>query len=150
MRRQIWLAVGVTTALFVLDRLSRDLAFVTSARTLIPHILWSEPVLNAGVAFGFRLPPFIITILFVILILVVGWLAARALRHSDVLTWWATLIVFAGATSNVIDRLRFGAVRDFLKFSFRPTTGNLGDWMITLGAIILLATTFRKTSLLSS
>ncbi len=143
-RRILWVSCLTAIGLFALDRITRALAFAKPAGSILPRILRSEPLWNSGVAFGLRLPGALITVLLGALILAVAFLAYSALRHHDAVPWWASLIVFVGATSNVLDRLQYGAVRDFLRLSFWPTTGNLGDWMITFGAIALLVSTFRK------
>jgi len=47
------------------------------------------------------------------------------------------ILIFSGAISNVIDRLRFGCVVDYIDFKIWPVF-NLADVYITVGAILLL------------
>ena len=69
---------------------------------------------------------------------------------SGVFVWWlrtanrqltasALGLVVGGALGNVIDRIRFGAVVDFLDFNglWFPWVFNVADASITLGAILL-------------
>ena len=71
---------------------------------------------------------------------------------SGVFFWWlrtaerrmtaaALGLVIGGALGNVIDRIRFGAVADFIDFSmngkFFPWVFNVADAAITVGAILL-------------
>lgn len=62
-----------------------------------------------------------------------GWIAA------------GTGLVAGGALGNVIDRLRFGAVADFLDFhlaGFHWPAFNLADFCITTGVILILIEAF--------
>ena len=54
-------------------------------------------------------------------------------------TFIALALVIGGAIGNLIDRVRFGAVADFLDFSgfFFPWVFNIADAAITVGAIVL-------------
>ncbi len=63
------------------------------------------------------------------------------LRTADrKLTAWALGLVIGGALGNVIDRIRFGAVADFLDFNglWFPWVFNVADAGITVGAGLLL------------
>jgi signal peptidase II len=55
------------------------------------------------------------------------------------LTGWALGLVVGGALGNVVDRIRFGAVADFLDFSglYFPWVFNVADAAITVGAALL-------------
>jgi signal peptidase II len=63
------------------------------------------------------------------------WLT-RAQRGHTIL---ALSLVIGGAIGNMIDRIRFGAVADFLDFSalYFPWVFNVADSAITIGAILL-------------
>ena len=70
------------------------------------------------------------------------------LRASRRFTGVALTLVIGGAFGNVIDRVRFGAVVDFLDFSgiFRPYffnyVFNVADAAISVGAVLLFADQF--------
>ena len=66
-----------------------------------------------------------------------GWWLRTAERR---LTGWALGLVIGGALGNVVDRIRFGAVVDFLDFHalFFPWVFNVADASITVGAGLLL------------
>ncbi len=144
MHQSRWLAVLVAAALFLADRLTRTWAFSQPPQNLLGGFLRSEPTSNAGVALGIPVPSaFLVPVLGLLIIVVVG-IAVVAYRRAWALAWWAALLVFAGAWSNLLDRFTYDTVRDFLRVAFWPTTGNLGDWMITVGAILLLVTSLRR------
>lgn len=79
------------------------------------------------------------------------WMIARAQTEQTVFCIALTLIL-GGALGNVIDRVRLGAVVDFLHFHWGPyywPAFNLADTAITCGAILLIADAFlqgRKAS----
>jgi signal peptidase II len=77
-------------------------------------------------------------------------LVALSFVISGVFLWWLRSaerritavslgLVIGGALGNVVDRIRFGAVADFLDFNglFFPWVFNVADAAITVGAILL-------------
>ncbi|MCS6627151.1 signal peptidase II [Roseibacterium beibuensis] len=69
---------------------------------------------------------------------VLGWWALKADRRLLVS---AIGLIMGGAIGNVIDRIRFGFVVDFLDFSgtgFFPWVFNVADSAITIGVILLI------------
>ncbi|MCB9813614.1 MAG: signal peptidase II [Pseudomonadales bacterium] len=62
--------------------------------------------------------------------------------------WVKNLLVaslfFAGAISNIIDRIIFGGVRDWLKMPFFNIHNNLADWFIFIGLGLFLFTLFHE------
>jgi signal peptidase II len=108
---------------------------------------WLNLVLthNRGITFGFfngepGIGAFLFTILaLVIVVVLLIWL--RQVRH-----WWAAIAIGAvigGAIGNVIDRVRLGAVVDFIDFTLPAWnwhwyTFNLADAAICCGVTVLL------------
>jgi signal peptidase II len=54
-------------------------------------------------------------------------------------------LVIGGAIGNLIDRVRFGAVADFLDFSrlYFPWVFNVADSAITIGVLLLILDSLR-------
>ncbi len=48
---------------------------------------------------------------------------------------FALSMIFGGAIGNLIDRIRFGYVIDFIHFRFFPPVFNIADSAVVLGAI---------------
>ncbi len=71
-----------------------------------------------------------------------AWLVMMLRRHAaETLLPAALALVLGGALGNVIDRLRFGAVADFLDFhvaDWHWPAFNVADSAITVGVIVLL------------
>ncbi|CEP69486.1 Peptidase A8, signal peptidase II [Moorella glycerini] len=91
---------------------------------------------NPGAAFGllaYKTPVFIgVTLLVAVIILV----AYRFLPPGRILLRLALALMLGGALGNLIDRLRFGYVVDFLDFRIWPVF-NLADMAIVSGVILL-------------
>ena len=78
----------------------------------------------------------------VLALLISGWLLAMLRRHAgERLLPLALSLILGGALGNVIDRLRFGAVVDFLDFhaaGWHWPAFNVADSAITLGVALML------------
>lgn len=97
---------------------------------------------NAGISYGlFRADSDLMRWLIVLfaLVVIVG-LALWARRIQRPVTGLAAGLILGGAIgNNLIDRVRFGAVTDFLDFSpLFPWIFNVADSGITIGVILLL------------
>ena len=95
---------------------------------------------NTGAAFGlFRGQSFPLTVVALVgigVILFYALLAYRRLPYLDNrLSKSALGLVLGGTVGNLIDRLRFGYVTDFIDFGFWPAF-NIADSAITVGVII--------------
>ena len=71
-------------------------------------------------------------------------IAVWARKVSRPLLGWAFGLIMGGAIGNMIDRLRFGAVADFLDFHGLgfPWVFNVADSAISIGVVLLLIDTF--------
>lgn len=146
--RIAYAAYGFALLVIVIDQLTK--AWVISGIDLreVGRVLVWPPVFNftwvenRGVSFGlfgdgsarWMLSAFSIGVACVL-----GWWATRADRR---LLITAIGLVMGGAIGNVIDRIRFGFVVDFLDFSGTgvfPWVFNVADAAITIGVILLLA-----------
>ncbi len=98
---------------------------------------------NKGVAFGLmaqqKVSPYIfIAISFFAIILVTFFI--KGLREEEIFLSLGLSLILGGALGNVVDRIRLGAVTDFLDFhwySCHWPAFNLADSAITLGTILL-------------
>jgi signal peptidase II len=130
-------ACGVVVAL---DQGTKALATSLVARgdriELLPF-LHLENVRNEGVAFGLGGD---ISAVFIAatIVLLVGFLAFLATRgRSGWLVWVPAALLLGGALGNLADRVRDGAVTDFIDLPLWPTF-NLADVAIVVGVLLLL------------
>jgi signal peptidase II len=93
-------------------------------------------VRNRGIAFGMFSGGGILLVLFAIAALIA--LLVFFVRHRDrPLVWLPTGLLIGGATGNLIDRTREGAVTDWFDLPYWPAF-NLADVAITFGVLTLL------------
>lgn len=93
-------------------------------------------VRNRGIAFGLFADGGVLLVLFAIAALAA--LLVFFARHRDrPLVWLPTGLLIGGATGNLIDRTRQGAVTDFIDLAWWPAF-NIADIAITIGVLSLL------------
>jgi signal peptidase II len=93
-------------------------------------------VRNRGIAFGLltQRGTLLTVLTFAALVLLVAYFALHSTRR---LLWLPTGLLVGGALGNVLDRVRHGAVTDFIDFPVWPAF-NLADAAITVGVVLLL------------
>jgi len=108
-------------------------------------------VRNTGSAFGFFANQAFLLALVSIVGLVTILLFYRYLSKSNILGILALSLIFGGAVGNLIDRMRFGYVTDFIDVrlwdDFHWPAFNVADSAITVGSIVLIIfifLSFRK------
>jgi signal peptidase II len=84
----------------------------------------------------------------VISIVVVVWIVRLLRQHAQQTFFcFALALILGGAVGNLIDRVAYGYVVDFLDFywaSYHFATFNVADSAISVGAVLLLLDSFRK------
>jgi len=135
-----WLrAAAVALVVVAVDQLSKRAVEESitpgEERKLLPGIELVR-TRNHGVAFGF-LPGSHLGVTILIAVALVALLTYFARHHTQPLIWLPTGMLVGGALGNVIDRVRDGAVTDFIKLPLGWPPFNLADTSITLGILIL-------------
>ena len=138
----LWLAA----ALIVVDQISKWIVLGTlrpgDTHYVAPFFNWVL-TFNSGAAFSFLSDAggwqrWFFTAL---ALAVSGWIVTLLRRHtSEFRLSLALTLVLGGALGNVIDRLRFGAVVDFVQWhvaGYYWPAFNVADSAITVGAILL-------------
>ncbi|MDD2663585.1 MAG: signal peptidase II [Dechloromonas sp.] len=138
---------GLAGLVVLLDQLSKWLVLETLhfGETIYVAPFWNWVLtFNPGAAFSFLADqPGWQRWLFTGLALAVsGWIAVELKRHpGQRLNALALSLVMGGALGNVIDRVRFGAVVDFIQWhaaGYYWPAFNIADSAITVGAILLV------------
>lgn len=126
-------------SLFVLDRLMKWLIIENSPQGdfLIPKILSFNLYKNTGIAFSLKIPEILLYVFVVLILLILAFWLIKSYRQNNIFLIFVLTIIFFGALSNLIDRLFYGYVIDFIDIPFF-TVFNLADVMIVGGAGIWL------------
>lgn len=142
--------IAIFAGLFIIDRLAKVyLLNLLQENQLNSFRLNSffEIVLvwNKGVSYGlFPQQSYVGQLLIIFISLIICIWIAKFIISSDIRYREITLIlILAGATSNIIDRLIYGAVADFFHFEIANYSWyvfNIADMYIVSGLIILIYT----------
>ncbi len=119
---------------------------LSESSPVIPGFFHLTYILNRGAAFGLLAgasPHFVLPFFWVVTLVVIGTISVYSLRLplDRQLSRWGLALILGGAVGNLIDRIRFQAVVDFLDFfygSFHWPAFNLADSAITVGVGLLL------------
>lgn len=135
------MVIGIFSAVLVLlaDLLSKHFLYGLPARSVLGNFLWIESRLNEGIAFSFfEGKGYIFAFLGLVACGVFIWLILSKKIFDTKLAKVGLGMLLGGTLGNVIDRLVFGGVRDFiyLKFINYPIF-NLADVCIIIGVILI-------------
>ncbi len=142
--RAFWLVIALIVAL---DQGTKHLVRLylpvgSPSLPVVPGVLWLTHVRNPGVAFGQLAGGGVIIALGAVVAMVwILWFRGqrrKVARARGSLLELSLALPFAGAVGNLIDRLRWGKVTDFVDFGWFPVF-NVADTAITLGAVGLFA-----------
>ncbi len=154
--RIAWAAYGFAVLVVILDQLTKawvldglGLRIEGESHAVLPPLFNVTLVHNLGVSFGLfgdGSGRWMLSLFSVIVAGLLGWWATRADRRLLVS---AIGLVIGGALGNVIDRVRFGYVVDFLDFSGPhfflgsirvsfPWVFNIADSAISIGVVLLI------------
>lgn len=132
-------ALAACGAVVALDQGSKALATSLVSRgestELLPFLSLAN-TRNKGVAFGLGgdISAALIGVTVVLLVGLLVYLASRARDHR--LVWLPGALLVGGALGNLADRVRDGAVTDFIDLPLWPTF-NLADIAIVAGVLLL-------------
>ena len=147
--RCLYYYIGLITAVLVLDRISKALILQTHAK-IITSWLAFEPSLNRGFSWSLLASEHTGTFLVVsscvlLFFLLFNGYTFYRIRHN--LPVWGEALIIGGALSNLIDRLVYHGVVDFIVLSWKSwawPSFNIADAAICLGALIMLIQTLRE------
>lgn len=141
--RSIFGVVGIFLAI-ALDQWSKwwFVAHKTNVVTLIKNALTFEFTRNTGLAFGLSGNRWVIVLVSLVLLVFLLWFARTEWKNQHQLAAWASLLMGVGALSNLVDRIRFGYVVDWIDVHYWSVF-NFADVWITLGAVLILVNYWR-------
>lgn len=140
----IWLVPLIAAFVFVLDQLSKFLVATNldvgkswmPIHELEPYIHITH-VQNSGAAFGMfpALGPIFLAIAIVVVI-AIAWYYYRRAHSAPLLVRLCLGLMLGGALGNMLDRIRFGYVVDFIDLGWWPVF-NVADSSIVIGVTLL-------------
>jgi len=149
-QNDIFLSLIITFTIVLLDRATKvyfsELLDFGESIPLIQDIFHLTLVYNTGMAFGLFKDygvVFIVIPIIAIILLIFNIYYYR--RNNDALNRTyivAFSLILGGAIGNLVDRIRYGHVIDFLDFRIWPVF-NIADSAITVGAIVIAIKCFQ-------
>lgn len=152
------MAAIIFTGLIVLDQWTKGLAErligAGGSVTVIPGFFELHCSYNKGAAWSIFADKAwgltFLTILSSVVLLALLWYLSKIENQKARIV---LILLAAGSAGNLIDRLRIGAVADFLSFTFGSfvfPTFNLADSMVTVGAGLLIIFAFIDHNFLTT
>ena len=142
------MAIALTALLvFGLDTVSKWLVATRMAPgqsiPAIPGFFYITYVRNAGAAFGLlqHRTPLFVAVAVAVIALIVAY--GRRLAHGSRLLGVALGMLLGGAAGNLMDRVLYGQVIDFLDFRVWSFVFNVADSAIVVGAILFVLDLLR-------
>lgn len=134
---------GVAILVLWLDQLTKHLIITSylpgESRYVIPHLLKWTYERNLHGAFGLFGSNAVLLIGMAIVVLVLFWFSFREAAGRSLIVRIAFGMIVGGAIGNIVDRLHYGFVIDFIDFyRIWPNIFNVGDSCITVGVGLLL------------
>ena len=143
--------VFISIVILLIDQLSKYVIFRNFAAgvsfSLIRDVLSIKPIYNSGAAFSIlEGRNSLLAVLSILIIVALCILCVRIRKKPSKLFNVAVALLIAGALGNVIDRLCYAGVRDFLTFNLWPLTifgiFNMADIAISASAVLLIIKAF--------
>ncbi len=136
-----WLPFLVLAAgLLLLDQLTKALVLSSlplgESVTLIPRLLWLTHVRNTGASFSILAGQN--TLLLLVALVVLGLLLYWHDTFNTRIERGCFALIIAGLLGNLVDRIRFGGVTDFLDLGWWPVF-NVADSALVVGVLLLVA-----------
>lgn len=160
MQKKTFLFLAIAGAVILLDQLTKSWIIATlrlhDGFAVVDGFFNIIHVRNPGAAFGFlaEASPAFRSVFFLAVTLVAILLIIHYLRHALRQTGieklslvFSLALILAGAVGNLIDRLRFGEVVDFLDIyvgTYHWPAFNVADASISIGATVLAISLFAK------
>jgi len=98
---------------------------------------------NQNIAFSLPLPQILTIVIVIIILIALSYIWWKSFLKQNLWVLTASSLIILGALSNLIDRLLFGYVIDYINIFIWPVF-NLADMMIVSGIVIYILSEFKK------
>lgn len=136
-----FIAIAAGIVLAAADQLFKYLVVshfeLNQSQVLIPHILNLTYIRNEGVAFGLfaGIPWVFIVLTALLLAAIIIYMFVK--RPAGRLFYVSAALIIGGGIGNLIDRVLYGYVVDYLSLTFFKPVCNFADYCITIGVVLL-------------
>ncbi len=135
------IALVISAIVVVIDQIIKYFVvlYLPSAGTVnaVPYILDLNYVENRGVAFGMFKDMRWFFVVFTAVIIGVLFYIILKKKFNSKLFYISSALIIGGGIGNMIDRIYYGFVIDYLQLSFFSPVCNFADYCITVGTILL-------------
>ncbi len=139
------LVFSIALFIVIIDQLSKFLVrskfLLNESKQLIPKVLELTRVENTGIAFGLLKDLEIVMIIISVLIIGAIIYYLKEVKNRNLCIFLS--LILGGAFGNLIDRVFYGTITDFIKINIWPVF-NIADSCITIGAVLLIVYFLRK------
>ena len=118
--------------------------------TVIENLLNFTYVENKGMAFGMLANQRWVFMALTSAVIVALAVAVFKLKKQGTMFYISAALLIGGGIGNMIDRLLYGYVVDYISLSFFPPVCNFADYCVTAGVMMLLIYLFFFTDFLKS
>ncbi len=138
-----------STALLIvlLDQLTKFLVKqnlqLNQSISIIKNVLHFTYITNTGSAFGLFKRLNIFFILFSIIVIVVIFYFVQKIKKNGKALQFSIGLLLGGTIGNLIDRLVYGSVIDFIDFRIWPVF-NVADSAVTISIVLLIVLLWKK------
>ena len=149
----IYLSLLTVVLVILFDRMTKifftDIMSEGESLPVIRHVLHMTLVHNTGIAFGlFKGQDFVYIVVPVIAIILLAYNIYYYKYNNEKLSRLyiiAISLILGGAIGNLVDRIWYGHVIDFIDFRIWPVF-NVADSAITIGAFIIALNCFQQST----
>lgn len=140
---------GVAAIVVALDQYTKHLITANflpgESRFVIPHFLKWTYEQNQHGAFGLFGSSPVLLIVMALIVLGIFWFSFRDQARESLLVRIAFGMILGGAIGNILDRLHYRYVVDFIDFyRIWPNIFNVADACITIGVILLILASLAR------
>mgnify|MGYP001589980290 CR=1 FL=1 len=133
--------------IIILDQLTKFLIKqklqLSQSIPIIKNILHFTYITNTGSAFGLFKGFNLFFILFSIIVILAIFYFLKKIKNKETTLQFSVGLLLGGTVGNLIDRLYYGAVIDFIDFRIWPVF-NIADSAVTISVIFLIILLWEK------
>ncbi len=137
-----FIVLGLSALVVLIDYILKILVInnlkPVASVTVIPGLFSLSYVENKGAAFGMLSNARWIFIVFTVIVVILLVIFLFWKKPTSKLLNTALFLIIGGGIGNLIDRIFYGYVVDYLSISFFPPVCNFADYCVTAGAFILV------------